>query len=226
MFIMWLRVCRHHSFSLGKNPQDSPTSRGEQVCLFFGVFLSMFFQPQHYNVLSQIIILLCMIRCLMANTFTTWCKELTHWKKPWSWERLKAGGEGDDRGKDGWMASLTHRTWVWANSGGWWWTGRPGMLQSMESQRVGHGWATELNWSCLTHYCLFDLITKLCLTLLRPHELSPARLLCAWHPPGKYIGVDCIFLLQGIFLTQGSNPCLLHWQEDSLPLSHWGNLNY
>ena len=72
-----------------------------------------------------------------------WCKELTHWKRPESWERLKAGGEGDDRGWDGWMASLNRWTWVWASSGSWWWTGRPGLLQSMGSQRVGHDWMTE-----------------------------------------------------------------------------------
>ena len=54
----------------------------------------------------------------------------THLKRPLSWERLKAVGEGDDRGWDGWMASLTQRTWIWVNSGRWWWTGRPGMLQS------------------------------------------------------------------------------------------------
>ena len=66
-------------------------------------------------------------------------------KKPWFWERLKVGGEGDDRGWDGWMASLTRWAWVWAGSR--WWTGRPGMLQSMGLQRVGHDWATELNWS-------------------------------------------------------------------------------
>ena len=66
--------------------------------------------------------------------------------RPWCWERLKAGGEGDDRGWDGWMASPTQWTWVWVHSGSWWWTGRPGMLQSMGSQRVGHDWATELNW--------------------------------------------------------------------------------
>ena len=58
----------------------------------------------------------------------TWCKELTHWKRPWCWERLKAGGEGDDRGWDGWMASLTWWTWVWARSRSWWWTGKPGLL--------------------------------------------------------------------------------------------------
>ena len=62
------------------------------------------------------------------NTLATWCKELTHWKRPWCWERLKAGGEGDDRGWDGWMASPTRWTWVWVKSGSWWWTGRPGVL--------------------------------------------------------------------------------------------------
>ena len=65
----------------------------------------------------------------------------------WCWEGLGAGGEGDDRGWDGWMASPTPWTWVWVNSGSWWWTGRPGVLQFMGSQRVGHDWATELNWT-------------------------------------------------------------------------------
>ena len=81
-----------------------------------------------------------------SNTLATSCKELTHWKRPWCWEGLGAGGEGDDRGWDGWMVWLTLWTWVWVNSGRWWWTGRPGMLQFMGSQRVGHNWATELNW--------------------------------------------------------------------------------
>ena len=81
-----------------------------------------------------------------SNTLATWYEELTHWKRPWWWERLKAGGEGDDRGWDGWMASLTRWTWVWASFGSWWWTGKPGVLQSMRSQRVGPSWATELNW--------------------------------------------------------------------------------
>ena len=73
--------------------------------------------------------------------------------KTWYWERLKAGGEGDDRGWDGWMASPTWWTWVWVNSRSWWWTGKPGVLQSMGSQRVRHNLATELNctivWSFL-----------------------------------------------------------------------------
>ena len=78
---------------------------------------------------------------------SSWCEELTHLKRPWWWERLRVGGEGDDRGWDGWMASPTQCTWVWVNSRSWWWTGRPGMLRFMGSQRVGHDWATELDWS-------------------------------------------------------------------------------
>ena len=60
---------------------------------------------------------------------------------------LKAGGKGDDSGWDGWMASLTQWTWVWVSSGSWWWTGKPSVLLFMGSQRVGHDWATELNWT-------------------------------------------------------------------------------
>ena len=80
------------------------------------------------------------------NNLATWCKELTHWKRPWCWERLKVGGEGDDRGWDGWMESLSWGTWIWISSGSSWWTGKPGVLQSMGSQRVRHDWVTELNW--------------------------------------------------------------------------------
>ena len=86
-----------------------------------------------------------------SNTLATSCKELTHWKRLWCWEGLGAGGEGDNRGWDGWMASRTWWTWVWVNSGSWWWTGRPGVLRFMGSQRVGHDWATELNWVKFTH---------------------------------------------------------------------------
>ena len=69
-------------------------------------------------------------------------------KSPWGWERLKAGREGDNRGWDGWMASPTQWTWVWASSRSWLWTGRPAGLQNMGLQTVGHDWATELNWMC------------------------------------------------------------------------------
>ena len=76
-----------------------------------------------------------------SNTLASWCKELTHLKRLWCWERLRAGGEGDDRGWDGWMASLTQWTWVSVDSGS------PGVLRFMGLQRVGHNWATELNWT-------------------------------------------------------------------------------
>ena len=79
-------------------------------------------------------------------------RRVTHWKRLWCWEGLGVGGEGDDRGWDGWMASLTWWTWVWVNSGRWWWTGRPGVLRFTGSQRVEQDWVTELNW---TEQCLF-----------------------------------------------------------------------
>ena len=99
---------------------------------------------------------------LNSNTLATWCKELTHWKRPWCWEWLRAGGEGDDRGWDGWMALPTQWTWVWVNSGSWWWTGRPGMLPFI-GHRVGHDWATELNWNDGLYYkksCIREYVKK------------------------------------------------------------------
>ena len=87
------------------------------------------------------------------STLATSCNDLTHWKRPWCWEGLGARGKGDNRGWDGWMASLTRWTWVWVNSGSWWWTGRPGVLRFMGSQRVRHDWTTELNWTyCIIYY--------------------------------------------------------------------------
>ena len=76
---------------------------------------------------------------LNSNTLATSCEELTHWKRPWCWEGLGAGGEGDDRGWDGWMASSTRWTWVWVNSGSWWWTGRPG--------GVAKSWTWLIDWT-------------------------------------------------------------------------------
>ena len=86
-----------------------------------------------------------------SNTLATWCEELTHLKRPWCWERLKVEGEGDNGGWDGWMSSPTQWTWVWINSRSWWWTGRPGMLQSMGSQRVRDDRVTKLNWTECIH---------------------------------------------------------------------------
>ena len=80
-----------------------------------------------------------------SNTLVTWCEEQTHWKRPWYWERLKAG-EVDDGGRDGWMASPTQWTWIWADSRRWQRTGKTGMWQSTGLQRVGHDWVTEQRW--------------------------------------------------------------------------------
>ena len=83
-----------------------------------------------------------------AETPVLWPADVKNWLsgKDRCWERLKAGGEGNNREWDGWMASLTQWTWVWASSRSWW-TGKSGVLQSMGLQRVRHDWATELNWS-------------------------------------------------------------------------------
>ena len=87
-----------------------------------------------------------------SSTLATSCEELTHWKRLWCWEGFGAGEEGDDRGWDSWMASLTRWTSVWVNSGSWWWTGRPGVLRFMGSQRVSNDWATQLNWTEWHHF--------------------------------------------------------------------------
>ena len=86
-------------------------------------------------------------------------------ERPWCWKRLKAGGEGDDREWDGWMASPTWWTCVWVESGSWWWIGRPGLLQFMGSQRVGEDWATELNWTESS-------LQGLCATLIGPCQFA------------------------------------------------------
>ena len=136
-----------------------------------------------------------------SNTLATWCEELTHLKRPWCWERLRAGGEGDDRGWDSWMASPIQWTWVWVNSGSWWWTGRPGVLQFMGSQRVGHDWVTELNWIRANKSFVYQQLnfytnlnnetnmqfgrkvkvkSSVTANSLQPHGLQPTRLLCPW----------------------------------------------
>ena len=118
-----------------------------------------------------------------SNTLATWCEELTHWKRPWCWEGLGAGEEGDDRGWDGWMASPTRWTWVWVDFRSWWWTGRPGVLRFMGSQRVQHDWATELNW---TEYNYTNIL------------LFRDCIICIFLPPftfncSKYLYTFCIF---------------------------------
>ena len=96
-----------------------------------------------------------------AETPVLWPPDVKSWlilKRPWYWERLRAGEEGDNRGWDGWIASPTQRTWVWVDSGSLWWTGRSGVLRFMGLQRVGHDWATELNWTQNTSLCYFSMM--------------------------------------------------------------------
>ena len=96
-----------------------------------------------------------------SNTLATWCEVLTHLKRPLCWERLKAGGEGVNRGRDIWMVSPTQCTCIWASSGSWWWTVKPGVLQSMGMQIVGHAWVTELNWYSYKKYFIPYIFYKL-----------------------------------------------------------------
>ena len=98
-------------------------------------------------------------------------------ERPWRWEGLGAGGEGDDRGWDGWIASPTRRTWVWVNSGSWWWTGKSGVLRFTGSQKVGHDWKTELNWTRLvitflprSKHLLISRLQSTSAVILEPHK--------------------------------------------------------
>ena len=100
----------------------------------------------------------CLLFMSHQSTADTLPPDTKSW--PWCWERLRAGGEENDRGWDGCMASPTQWSWVWLDPRSWWWTGKAGMLQSMGSQRVGYNWATELNWTeqtCLLPFSLFPL---------------------------------------------------------------------
>ena len=116
-----------------------------------------------------------------SSALATPCEGLIHWKRPWCWERLGAIEEWDDRGWDGWMASPTRWAWVWVNSGSWWWTEGTGLLHLMGLQRVGHDWATELNWT--------ERYQTVRLTKLLPFIESCARPLQASHPATRKVTV-------------------------------------
>ena len=105
--------------------------------------------------------------------------------------------KGDDRGWDSWMASLTRWTWVWVSSGSWWWTGRPGVLRFIGSQRVGHDWATDLIWSDLnSNYKINSKIVK---------SLPWGR---KWQPPPVFL------------------PGKLHGQKNLAGYSPWGSQRF
>ena len=124
IFLPWKVLGTHNSFHEDKRSNQSILKEISPGCSLEGLMLKL--KLQYFGHLMQ---------------------GVDSWKRPWCWEGLGAGGEGDGRGWDGWMASPTRWTWLWVNSGSWWWTGRPGVLRFLGSQRVGHDWATELNWT-------------------------------------------------------------------------------
>ena len=149
-----------------------------------------------------------------SNTLATWCEELTHLKIPWCWERLRAGEEADDRGWDGWMASPTQWAWVWVSSGSWWWTGRLGMLQSMGSQRVGHDWATELNWTELNHFRIWNRVGR--------REDLICKQKCLWRAWLPLTDIWVSFLVATLSSVVAS--ALQFYQSHSLPGGFWSQL--
>ena len=146
---------------------------------------------------------------LKLQYLATSCEELTHWKRPWCWVRLKAGGEGDNREWDGWMATLTQWTWIWVGSKSWWWARRPGMRWFMGSQRVRHNWDwIELNMKKKS-YVDNNKLCKILQAMGKPdHFTCLLRNLYSgqeptvktrhgttdWFQIGKGVGQGCIFV--------------------------------
>ena len=118
-----------------------------------------------------------------SNIFAIWYKELTHWKRPWFWERLRAWGEGDNRGWIGWMASPTQWTWIWVYSVSWWWRGRPGILQSWGYKEFDM--TEQLNW---TEHSLKSDLKKNNLGHIWPGWIKkPLKHVTPWHPEWSII---------------------------------------
>ena len=108
------------------------------------LWVSYLQEATHCKVISKPQQIICLSQAVFIKLFLWSLGEITlSYKRPWYWERLKLGGEGDDRGEDGWMASMTQWTWVWASPGRWWRIGKPGVLQFMGSQRRGHDWVNR-----------------------------------------------------------------------------------
>ena len=147
---------------------------------------------------------------LKLQYLTTSCEELTRWKSLWCWEGLGAGGKGDNIGWDGWIASLTWWTWVLVNSASRWWTGRPGVLEFMGSQRVRHNWATELNW---TEYSIVDMYHNFLIHLSYNGHLGCFHALaigkqCCNEEWGTCVSFNSVFL--GVYAQQWD--CWVIWQ--------------
>ena len=140
-----------------------------------------------------------------SNTLATWWEELTHLKRPSCWERLRAGGEGDDRGWDGWMASPTQWTWVWVGSGSWWWT---------RSQRVRHDWVTELTISSFILKLYLFQIRSVGALKAAPESFWPISSISLFAAMTKQYGLDGLSSSRNVFLTSleaGNSRCWSIW---------------
>ena len=153
-----------------------------------------------------------------CHTLATWCKEETHLKRPWCWERLKVGGEGDGRGWDGWMVSPTQWIWVWINSRSWWWTGRPSVLWSMGLQRVRHDWVTELNWLIRTGVRWYLIVVLMCISLIitifilnRNYSSTIYYKYCLFSFVGSWFP-SWLYMFEFILSSQFCSIGLLKWQ--------------
>ena len=180
-------------------------------------------QPVHPKISPEYLLEGLMLKLKLQYFAPRW-EELTHFKRPWCWERLKAGEEGDDRGWDGCVASPTQSTWVWVNSRSWWWTGRPGVLQYMGSQRVGRDWTTELSWShsamlyCFLLKCNIGQIQEL---QKQVEPFTPATCtesICMWQELNKpklvYFDRDLFSVYSRLLLWTWNGICFLFIPAD------------
>ena len=170
------------------------------VCKIWGWALGSFTEyflgflyVSHFALISLTYLWSCTTEFQWVVSLTTLCKEPTHWKRPWCWERLRAGGEGGDRGWDGWMASLIKWTWVWANSRRQRRTGKPGVLQSMGLQRVRQELVTEEQQQYNIFLMLFILKSinqQILIELLLCARVLPLKSLSSVSRPTHFVDKD------------------------------------
>ena len=153
-----------------------------------------------------------------SNTLATCCKELMHWKSSCCWERLKVGGEGDDRGWDGWMASLTRWTWVWVISRSWWWTGNTGVLHSMGCKELNT--TEQLNWAEFSSLLILyhsDIENAPCSNSrdirLKKHPMLKHFLLVSFSrkPPGIWCEWNAVLCCHWHFVSSCNMTSIPYW---------------